>query len=49
VNNGTADLFDEDDDIIGTARPQGVAWDIGAFEYITPGGGGGVIWIGSEN
>jgi len=38
---GTADIFDEDDDIIGTARPQGDHWDIGAFEYVAeeePGG-----------
>ena len=33
INHGLADVFAEDDDIIGTARPQGAAWDIGAYEY----------------
>ena len=44
---GTPDLFTEDDDIIGTARPQGAAWDIGAFEYVSapPSAGGQVIMI----
>lgn len=32
IDKGVADLFDEDDDIIDVARPQGVAWDIGAYE-----------------
>jgi len=35
---GTPDLFTEDDDIIGTARPQGSAWDIGAFELVVAAG-----------
>ena len=34
---GTPDLFTEDDDIIGTARPQGDHWDIGAFELVAAG------------
>ena len=34
---GEADVFAEDDDIIGTSRPQGSAWDIGAFELIVGG------------
>ena len=33
IDDGLADLFTEDDDIIDTARPQGAAWDIGAFEH----------------
>jgi len=36
---GQADIFPEDDDIIGTARPQGSAWDIGAYELIVAAGG----------
>ena len=46
-NAGLADLFAEDDDIIGTARPQGASWDIGAFEYVAaaPAAGGQVIMI----
>jgi hypothetical protein len=42
INTGTADpggINQLDTDIIGTARPQGVAWDIGAYEYIQPSGG----------
>ncbi len=42
VNTGAADPGGADQpdmDIIGTARPQGVAWDIGAYEYIQPSGG----------
>ncbi len=31
---GEADVFADDNDIIGTSRPQGSAWDIGAFELI---------------
>ena len=45
---GESDIFDSDDDIIGTARPQGSAWDIGAFEWIyvaPPAAGGQVIMI----
>lgn len=45
VKNASSDLYDAgladpgganqpDTDIIGTARPQGAAWDIGAYEYI---------------
>lgn len=37
-DNGVADLFVDDDDIIGTSRPQGSAWDIGAFELIVAAG-----------
>jgi hypothetical protein len=40
---GTADIFVEDDDIIGTARPQGAAWDIGAFELVVAAPGGGQV------
>lgn len=38
-NNGVADLFADDDDIIGTSRPQSTSWDIGAFELIVAVGG----------
>lgn len=38
IDDGVADLFTEDDDIIDTARPQGAAWDIGAFELIVAAG-----------
>lgn len=43
INNGTADLFTEDDDIINTGRPQGAAWDIGAFELIVVAGAAGIM------
>ena len=39
-------------DIIGTSRPQGAAWDIGAFEFVDEGGGGGGFlpaWIVNQN
>lgn len=39
-------------DIIGTSRPQGAAWDIGAFELVDEGGGGGGFlpaWIVNSN
>lgn len=44
---GAADIFDEDDDIMDTARPQGGGWDIGAYELIVapPAGGGQFIMI----
>jgi hypothetical protein len=29
-------------DVIGTARPKGVAWDVGAYEYDSGSGGGGI-------
>ena len=47
---GTADLFTEDDDIIDVARPEGSAWDIGAFEWEVvgePATFGQVIMIGN--
>ncbi len=37
---GEADVFIDDDDIIGTARPQSSQWDIGAFELIVAAGAG---------
>ena len=40
IDDGVADLFNEDDDIMDTARPQGSGWDIGAYEYSAGGGGG---------
>ena len=42
INAGTADITDIPNavDIIGTSRPQGVNWDIGAYEYIGSFGAG---------
>lgn len=34
-----ADVFADDNDIIGTSRPQSTSWDIGAFELIVAAGG----------
>ena len=47
IDDGLADLFAEDDDIIGTARPQAGGWDIGAYEFVAaaPPGGGQFIMI----
>lgn len=33
------------DDIIGTSRPQGASWDIGAFEYVSAGATSSIISI----
>ena len=38
INAGTTISGMEAVDIIGTSRPQGSAWDIGAFEYVVSGG-----------
>jgi len=48
LDDGLADVFNEDDDIIDTARPQGATWDIGAHEHVSvapPAGGGQLIMI----
>lgn len=57
----TADLYDTGatdttnipsaTDIIGTSRPQGSAWDIGAWEFAVGGGGGGfqIAWARNSN
>jgi hypothetical protein len=37
-NAGTSLAGTVDDDIIGTARPQSIGYDIGAFEYVAAGG-----------
>lgn len=41
IDTGVTDATNAADDLIGTARPSGAAYDIGAEEYIAAGGGGG--------
>lgn len=40
INNGVTDVTNAATDLIGTARPSGAAYDIGAEEYVAAGGGG---------
>lgn len=43
IDNGTTDSTNAATDLIGTSRPSGSAYDIGAEEYVTVGGGGSSI------
>lgn len=43
INNGVTDATNAATDLIGTARPSGAAYDIGAEEYVAAGGGGSGI------
>jgi hypothetical protein len=45
---GTTDSTNAGIDIAGTARPSGSAYDIGAWEYVAAGGGGGETLMGAQ-
>ena len=45
IDNGTTDSTNAATDLIGTSRPSGSAYDIGAEEYVTVGGGSSIVPI----
>src|SRR5207244_4479354 len=45
INQGTPLGSPFDIDPIGTVRPQGAGWDIGAYEFVAPGPGPKIYWV----